>query len=523
MVVELVAGRLTGRHLGTSLYTWTSIIGVVLAGMSVGNWLGGRMADRWPHHRLLGWLFLASSIACASCLFLNKLLGDTLALTSVANSVGLGYPGRVFFSMLLIFSAPALALGTISPVTAKMALDRGQAVGRTIGSVYAWGAVGSILGTFLTGFWLIAFLSSTGVIITVAIALSLMGLILGPARIFNLAFLALLVFLLLLTQSSSGWWFQTACTLGLQEGDFQHGKYAPYLYARDSHYQRVRVKQTTFGPHVRALILDNDHHAIEDIQDPSKLGWHYVRIYGALSEQIFRDRTTIDAFFVGGGGFTFPRWVQHRWPGSTCDVAEIDPMVVEACRQAMGLSNTPGMNIHVNDARVVVAQLPNDRMYDLVIGDAFNNGTMIPWQLTTLEFHRELKRHMRPNAVMLTNLIDDYRHGGQLLGAYVHTLQQVFRDVRVFCLSPQGPGDKLRNFIIAASDQFSPAADQYMKSLAPNHTNKSFPGSLLQPEHMAYLEKKSNRLTLTDDHAPVENLISPAITTQKKPTNNPAP
>ena len=41
LVVEIVAARLLAPYLGMSLYTWTAIIAVVLAGLSVGHWLGG--------------------------------------------------------------------------------------------------------------------------------------------------------------------------------------------------------------------------------------------------------------------------------------------------------------------------------------------------------------------------------------------------------------------------------------------------------------------------------------------------
>src|SRR5712692_7003749 len=63
MVLELVAGRIMAPYIGVSLYTWTSIIGVVLAGISLGNYLGGKVADRFPAERTLGVLFFISSMA----------------------------------------------------------------------------------------------------------------------------------------------------------------------------------------------------------------------------------------------------------------------------------------------------------------------------------------------------------------------------------------------------------------------------------------------------------------------------
>src|SRR5512135_2326822 len=63
MVLELVAGRIIAPYVGVSLYTWTSVIGVVLAGISLGNYLGGRLADRWASLRLLGLVFLLGGLA----------------------------------------------------------------------------------------------------------------------------------------------------------------------------------------------------------------------------------------------------------------------------------------------------------------------------------------------------------------------------------------------------------------------------------------------------------------------------
>ena len=161
MVIELVAGRLIARHLGSSLYTWTSIIGVVLAGMSIGNYTGGRMADRWRPSQFVGWLFLLASLTCLLTLVLNHVLAVHAPFDSMH------WPARVFSSVLVVFMVPALVLGMISPAMAKMALERSDAVGTTIGSVYAWATVGSIVGTLATGFYLIAALGAQGVVLVI--------------------------------------------------------------------------------------------------------------------------------------------------------------------------------------------------------------------------------------------------------------------------------------------------------------------------------------------------------------------
>ena len=173
MVLEIVAGRLIARHLGSSLYTWTSVIGVVLAGITIGNYLGGMVADRFPARKTLTILFGISSAACVGIILVNNLVGEWIWLRNFS------WPMRVFSHISLVFLIPSILLGMISPVVAKMALDQGFAPGKTIGNIYAWGAAGSIVGTYLTGFYLIATIGTVAIIWTVGLALLLMSVLYG--------------------------------------------------------------------------------------------------------------------------------------------------------------------------------------------------------------------------------------------------------------------------------------------------------------------------------------------------------
>lgn len=149
MMIELGAGRLISRHLGSSLYTWTSIIATIMAGLALGNGLGGSIADRRAPLRALVVLFALAAALCVLVLPLNDLLGELAMLAS------LPWPARIFLHVGLLFVGPAVALGAIGPVVARLALAQGGPSGRTVGLVYAAGVVGSIVGTFLTGYWLV--------------------------------------------------------------------------------------------------------------------------------------------------------------------------------------------------------------------------------------------------------------------------------------------------------------------------------------------------------------------------------
>ena len=82
MVVELVAGRLIARHVGSSLYTWTSVIGIVLSGIAAGNYAGGLIADRYKAKEALASLFLVASATCLLIPVLNDRVGAWQVLRS---------------------------------------------------------------------------------------------------------------------------------------------------------------------------------------------------------------------------------------------------------------------------------------------------------------------------------------------------------------------------------------------------------------------------------------------------------
>jgi predicted membrane-bound spermidine synthase len=167
MILELVAGRIIAPYVGVSLYTWTAVIGVMLAGMSLGNYLGGRLADRRASLRLLGILFLAGGLVS-----MGILAGATF---------GVPLPDawpillRILVLTAALFFLPSMLLGTITPVVVKLALQDLTKTGRTVGRIYAAGAAGSILGTFATGFVLISAFDTHTIVGGVVVVLLVLG------------------------------------------------------------------------------------------------------------------------------------------------------------------------------------------------------------------------------------------------------------------------------------------------------------------------------------------------------------
>ncbi|MFM9963454.1 MAG: fused MFS/spermidine synthase [Planctomycetaceae bacterium] len=325
MVLELTASRLIAKHVGSSLYTWTSVIGVVLAGITIGNFLGGWLADKAPATKLLNWLFLTASILCLSVLWLDGVA------SSQDRPVGLSWPAWVLCVVGMVFFLPSMALGTISPVVASLALSHSRKVGVTVGNVYAWGAFGSIVGTFLGGFILIDTFGTRAIVALVAGTLAVMGFLSAGSQ---WAFRSAVLF----------GWMQFVTIVGLSAAvtdvgardfatflagepaslndPFMQGengrpwaKYGKRLggqlhalgltlglrddaigeYHDESNYSYINVTQTTeHGQRVSVLKLDKLIHSYFVTDDPTQLNYDYEKVYAAVTEQSVAtwDRTT---------------------------------------------------------------------------------------------------------------------------------------------------------------------------------------------------------------------------------------
>lgn len=316
MVLELTASRLIAQHLGASLYTWTSVIGVVLAGLSAGNFLGGWLADRHPPAKTLGWLFLVSGLLTFSVLWLNQWAGTHRHPSWCSWQVW------VILVVSWIFLLPSVALGTISPVVASLALSFGRNTGMTVGSVSAWGTIGSILGTFLAGFFLIDRMGSQAIIQVVSAMLLGMGAIVAAGRTaFRLA-------VVLGAMQFVGWcgvcaWADETKFKAIGEGVGQTfstfvtkskrptfvdgwnrfgGRLGRALhevgrilalrgdrldeYNDESNYFAINVSTDTVdGDTVKELKLDHLLHSYWNESQPDKLYYDYERVYAAITEQ----------------------------------------------------------------------------------------------------------------------------------------------------------------------------------------------------------------------------------------------
>jgi len=497
MIIEIVAGRVVSQHLGQSLYTWTSIIGVILAGISLGNYLGGRLSDRFDPRRTLAVMFIIGSATCLTIPAINIAMGSFRLLGD------LSWPNRIVLHVAITFLTPSIVLGTISPLVAKMALARSRQVGRTIGDVYAWGAAGSIAGTFLAGFYLISWLGNTAVICVVSGVLALLAICYGVRMkgvyVWMIAYLA--VFAAAFGPGDA--MASAGSALCLREPVDPE-----VLYLEESNYGRVLVREPE--PGLRSMYLDKLLHTMVNINDPLDLRYEYTWIYEAITDTLVPAGEPIRAMVIGGGGFAYPHYLELVRPGSYIEVYEIDPEVTEAAFQAMGLPRDTELKIFNDDARHRVQELANRKRageevpsFQVIYGDSINDYS-VPYHLTTREFNEDLYALLDQDGAYILNLID-IAEVGHFMSSIVTTCRATFPHVQVFT----------RVNDMKARDTFIVVCTKEPRELAPVvdrlREERRFRGALLADSTLQSIIDRSRSLVLTDNFAPVENLLTGVV------------
>jgi predicted membrane-bound spermidine synthase len=493
LVIELVAGRVLAPHVGVSLYTWTSIIGVVLAGISAGAYAGGWLADRRPASSTLGWLLFAAGLAAIAIAPATTILaGDEGLLTTLGLATTLLQ--RVVVLAFLLFFLPSFFLGMISPVAVKLAVRDLETAGRTVGKIYAFSTLGSIAGTFVTGFWLVAAFGTRATLIGTGVVLIAAALLLGDlvgrrGRIYAvMVLLAGTVFAASQTKPRLPPYMDPVLHAGIGTVHFE-----------ESEYYTIRVERTVRednGAPINSLHLDHLVHSYTDPHDPSYLEYDYLRAFNVVVQDIAERRPEFRVMFVGGGGYTLPRLIEHEHPGARIDVAEIDPAVTRVARHWFGLKRNGRVRTINQDARWFAMRGAGEGTYDAIFIDAFND-LSVPYHLTTRETSARLQQLLRPGGALVANVIDDFGKG-RFLASYVKTLQSLFgaQNVAVVLESADDMRSDRSTFTVIASPNIPRFDDAYV----------------IPPADLQRYVASRGAIVLTDDYAPVDNMLAPLFT-----------
>jgi len=499
LAVELSASRLLAPYFGTSLFVWANLIGLILLYLTIGYYLGGRLADRYPRPEVLYTLTIIAAFLISLIPFISKPILEWSQSSFATYSVGVFYGSLV--SVILLFAVPMILLGCVSPFAIRLRIERLGKSGRTAGQLYAISTAGSILGTFLPVLFLIPTIGTYRTFFTFAVALLLVSIVgLASTRFDSSASRrrrinnSLLPLLLLIPMALSVLTIQGP----IKAADGSNGG-GVLITERESVYNYIQVVRV--GDETQLIL--NEGVGIHSIYNPNNIlnggPWDYFMIAPYFNNPPFTQNQVRKVAIIGLGAGTAVREFTAAYGPIPIDGVEIDGTNVNMGRQYFHM-NEPNLHVVLQDGRYFLQT--TSQKYDVVGIDAYQQ-PYVPFQLTTKEFFQEVRNHLTPTGVTVINAgrtNSDFR----LVEALAQTMHSVYPNVYIIdtarftnsmVIGTNSP-TSLDNFMINSASLTNPL----LKSVA----QESIVSGNIREEH-------SRTVYFTDDRAPVEQLIDQII------------
>jgi spermidine synthase len=482
LALEMCASRLLGAYFGTSLYIWGCIIGLILLYLTVGYFLGGRLADRYPHAQAL---YAITAIAALSILIIPFVCRGILSWSITAmEQISVSVFLSSLIGTMLLFAIPVTLLGLVSPYAIRLLARDIKSSGRISGSLYAISTVGSILGAFLPVLWLIPTYGVLRTLLIFAVLLLLMSFIgLLPRLRFPIAAPSTVLTLVVI--------------VGVLIVPLGSLKQIPNLiYEKESLYNYIQVTQNKDG--TRELIL-NEGQAIHSIYypDPNKIltGWYWDYFLAApYFNKNYQPSQFKSAAIIGLAAGTIAHQITQVYGPVSIDGVELDPAIVDVGRKYFGM-NESNLHVYEQDGRPFMDTTRHT--YDLVAIDAFQQ-PYIPFQLTTREFFEQIRAHMSPTGVLTLNT-GHTQTDHRLVQAFINTLSTVFPSVYVFNV----PGT-INTEIMATRQPTS--LEDFRANLSRFGSNTTMGQVASEVLPVADVGHSDGGMVFTDDKAPVEQI-----------------
>ncbi len=511
LAVEFAASRLLAPYFGTSLFVWANLIGLILLYLTIGYYIGGRIADRYPRPIVLYSLTAVAALLTSLIPVLSRPILAWSQSAFATYSIGVFYGSLV--SVILLFALPMILLGCVSPFAIRLSTEQIIRSGRTAGQLYAISTIGSIFGTFFPVFVLIPYFGTYMTFFTTAVALllvSLVGILTtqrsngphddgelrnGKAPTKRRPAKNLLSLLLLIPMGLTLFGIQGP----IKPPSGSNGG-GVLIAEKESAYNYIQVVRVG---HEMQLVL-NEGQAIHSIYNPDQVltsgPWDYFMVAPFFNKPPFTTQQVRKVCIIGLGAGTIPHeFTQVYGPSVSIDGVEIDGDIVNMGRKYFAM-NEPNLHVTVQDGRYFMQT--TSQKYDVVGIDAYQQ-PYVPFQLTTSEFFQEVKSHLTPTGVAVINAgrtSTDFR----LVSALSQTMRSVFSNVYIIDTA------RFSNSIIIGTNAHTALgnfqANTRTMTNVPLATvmNTSLNEGNIREEHTAHVY-------FTDDRAPVEQLIDSII------------
>lgn len=477
MIFELVGTRVLAPYLGTSTFVWTSLIGIILGSLSIGYWIGGRIADRKVEREIFAAIIFLAAAIIGTTTFMKDMLLDIIVMK--IDDIRWGSA----LASIILFAPASILLGMVSPYAIKIKSRRVEDLGANVGDLFAFSTIGSIFGTFLAGFYLIPRFGTNNILVMIALTLTVTAVIALPKRSI---LIQVVMFVLNL-----------ALIFG---GNHVVKKYRVHDYIADvdTEYSRVQISDdihkesvTDKGVPVRLMRMGKTINS-GIYRDNSELYLPYTRYFRLVRH--FRPDVQ-HSLMIGGGGFVYPMDFLRQFPHATMDVAEIDPQLTDLARQYLRYRDNQNLRIINEDGRTFLNRA--QERYDVIFCDAFSSYYSIPYQLTTRESISHMHRVLNDGGVALVNIISAIEgDSGKFLRAEYATFRSIFSQVYLFPVRDPVDGKQFQNIMLVAVK-----GNRVPRMVSEDPELKGYLG------HGWQKEVPRDMPILTDNYAPVDYYI----------------
>jgi spermidine synthase len=481
LVIEVVATRILSPYFGNTIFTVSSVIGIVLAALSVGYYFGGRLADRYPAYRIFYLIISVSGLSVIILYFLTLFLLPVFG-TRLPITIG------PIISAVILFFVPSFFLGTLSPFAIKLQQKEfpKKGIGSITGEIYFWSTFGSIFGSLFTGFILIPRFGINQIIIAVALTLTVLGLL--PLLKTGFPKKTVLVVTML---ACFGFFLTKIVSVSPDEG---------LLYAHNGIYEKISIFDGTYAGKPARIFMQDRSLSGAMFLDSDELAIDYTKYYALY--KIFKPDVK-QALVIGGGAYSVPKALLKDLPGAAIDVSEIEPSLYELARKYLLVPETDHLKNFTDDGRRLLRD--TRKKYDLIFSDVYYSLFSIPPHFTTREFFLLAKSKLSNNGIFIANLIGDMsRQEPSLILSEIKTFLSAFPNSYIFAvdspgiISPQNimlVGFNSSQKIDFKSSLITENSDPFIRSLEKKLIN------LDRFELSAYT-------TLTDNFSPVESMTA---------------
>lgn len=429
MILELVGTRVVAPYIGTSLIVWTALISVILGSLSLGYWFGGLLADKNPSRKVLSRILVVSGVTVG---FIKPI--ELYIIPGLARLV----PDIRLLSLIvsiLLFAIPSVLLGMISPFLLKLRLAHLRDAGTVSGRVWAFSTLGSITGTILAGFFLIAVFGHATILYGIAVVLLLLSFVFTPLRKSEHLTIVLIALL----------------SIGVSRISLPTARY-PDIDTLYSRVQIVDVPDMRSGRVLRGIKTSPGGYQTLKYIDGMKESVGYISWFKLATHF---QKTLDRALVIGGAGYSLP-WELFRWkPLISVDVVEIDPGMTRIAYDFFSLTELPNLKIYHEDGRMFLSR--DTTKYDALFLDAFGSSYVLPHHLITREAIKEMKDSLRDGGGLYINVVSALSgEKSAVFRSMYATIRTVFPSVYVFSEAVGSDEENIHNLILVGINEYKP-------------------------------------------------------------------